>query len=184
MRADNPSEGKTREDPTPRAMGGQRLRSPVCGSRMIRALLIASLTFLSLGAYYQVAEEGALERSTGETQTEMLRIARSSALFGINRMKQSLLENWIDQRTAGGYGGGRYRAVAVLKRNRGTVRAVGIAARDGGEEARYSVRVDVFRRTRSLVDASSGYIVLVRVPGGDYTDSEPFSFMDFSQYGD
>ena len=100
-RADIPREGVTREDLVPRVAGSRTGRSSDHASLMIRSLFVAALTFVSLGTYYRATDETVRDRSVGSSRAELIRIARSSALFGANRMKESLAEKWIDQREAG-----------------------------------------------------------------------------------
>ena len=136
---------------------------------MVRSLLVAALTFMSLGAYYQGARSSLLDRQDEEAHLELLRVARNTALFGLNRMKEALAEKWVDQRTAGGHDGATYRAVAVLRRHRGAVRSVGVVRREGTEATSYRIRADVFMRMRST---SSGMKARARPPSGPVPASD------------
>lgn len=153
-------------------------------SRTKRSLLLAALTFLCAGAYYRGASESLLDSAGRQGDMQMLRAARSSALFAISEMKQALAERWTDRRIAGTYDQAAYRAVAILRRNRGTVRAVGIALSGGEEEMSYQVQTDVLRRPRTLADASSGYDVIMKAPAAETEPHAIWPFVESSNKGD
>jgi hypothetical protein len=153
-------------------------------SRTKRSLLLAALTFLCAGAYYRGASVSLLDSAGRHDNVRMLRLARSSALFAISEMKQALAERWADRRIAGTYDQAAYRAVAVLRRNRGTVHAVGIALSGGEEELSYQVRADVLRRPRTTADASSGYDVIMKAPATETEHHAIWPFVESSNRGD
>ena len=149
-------------------------------SRTKRSLIVAALTILCAGAYYHGVRVSLLDSANKPVDEQMRRVARSSALFALNEMKQALAESWTDRRIVGTYQDGCYRAVAILRRDHGTVRAVGIARCGGEEEARYQVRTDVRRRARSLADASSGYDVILEAPVEETKHNAISPFMESS----
>ncbi len=143
------------------------------------------MTFLSLGAYYQGARNSVLDPDRAHARAQLQKVARNSAVYALTWMKESLSERWTDQRAAGGYSGGTYRTVAVLRRNRGTVRAVGLAG-EGEEEGyveSYRIRADVLRQWRTPADASSGYDVIMKVPTDEHGD-DPIPFIESSRAED
>ena len=134
-------------------------------SPMIRSLMIAALTFAGLGAYYQGARDSlSPERDGNPTHAQLERMARSSALFGVNLTKEALAERWIDQRFTGRRDGGSYRSVAIVRRHRGAIRAVGVAGGDGPRPTTYMIRVEAFRQQEPADGPASGYSVRISAP--------------------
>ncbi len=183
-RADIPREDVTRRCPSGSVSKPDEDRHSDVASRTKRSLLVAVLTLLCLGAYYRGARVSLLDSAGRRDDVQMLRAARSSALFALNEMKQALSESWTDRRIVGTCQHGSYWAVAVLRRNRGTVRATGITVRSGGEEASYRVRTVVLRQPRAVADASSGYDVIMEAPTGETEYNAISPFIESSNKGD
>jgi hypothetical protein len=135
---------------------------------MIRSLMIAALTFAGLGAYYQGARDNlSPERDGNQTHAQLQKMARSSALFGVNLTKEALAKRWIDQRLTGRRDGGAYKCVAIVRRHRGAIRAVGLAGDEGTRPTTYMIRVEAFRQQGPVDDPASGYTVRISAPAGE-----------------
>ncbi len=124
---------------------------------MTKSLVVAILTFASLGVYYRSAENDAGRGFVEDTNTvaEARRAARGAALAGVNVAKEGLAESWRSGVYVGRYGGAKYTASSLVKDERAAVRSIGRAFRPGAKTINYELRVDIYRRLREAAARDS-----------------------------
>ncbi len=124
---------------------------------MTKSLVVAILTFASLGVYYRSADNGARGGVVEDTNsvTEARRAARGAALAGVNVAKEGLAESWRTGVYVGRYGGAKYTASSLVKDERAAVRSIGRAFRQGARTINYELRVDIYRRIREAASSDS-----------------------------